>query len=63
MGSNRAQRTGLCELTVLRMHVCMCELVSKIGKLVCFRRKVTMHGERDGGRERQHLVVYLDAVV
>lgn len=39
MGSNRAQRTSLCELTAL----CVCT----IGKLVCFWRKVTVCGERN----------------
>lgn len=47
MGSNGAQRTSLCELCAL----CVC--VCAIGKLVCFRRKVTVCGERRRRRERK----------
>lgn len=57
MGSNRAQRTSLCELPAL----CVC--VSEIGKLARSKRKVTLARERDRKSESQSAVVYLDAVV
>lgn len=60
MGSNRAQRTSLCELTALYACVCVCVLCDR--DLMCFRRKVWTETEAEGEKGSAWFV-YLDSIV
>ena len=62
MGSNRAQRTSLCELTVCVCAcacACVCVCIREVGVLWEESDSVWIEKETEG----ESIVVYLDAVV